>query len=527
MKSLFLKYILLLVLVFAVKATFGQQIIVKNETISTEADSVTTLILPEYRGVLQWQVSYDKQEWITFPNETKDSLLVDLDMDAWYRAVIIDGTCDTVYSDTAKVIISDSLRNYYQNIVLPIAYPDEPGEMVEVFFNNDTITCRKVNDEYVFHGDMILTEKQVKQLNDSKGASIPTDDMFLKLWPEATVYYTICQDLKEDKRIKDAINYWERKTPIRFKDIEKEIENKENYVEFKLVDEGCSSNVGMIGGPQKINISKEKYDSGNYKYKSFDVSHEIGHTIGLFHEHSRWDRDKFIVVHDDRINEDWKWDYRKVSNSIEFGEFDFESIMLYPPCNKTASSGDNYILMTIVDPSNGTDTKLPWKPEYEKNENLSKRDIEFVKWLYATKPFVKTAGITTYNQNIAVCRGNVVSDGGSEIKERGICWDNVGNPSIKTNKIIVAGELGQFDAYITDLQPNIRYYIKAYAINKKGVNYGDIEYISTIGLGTPPTIKTLPISVGYYLSELAEYDSVKTYSAGEIINEGGDRKSVV
>ena len=51
----------------------------------------------------------------------------------------------------------------------------------------------------------------------------------------------------------------------------------------------CYSSVGRKGGEQIISLGNGCLDKGH-------AIHEIMHTLGFFHEHSRFDRDKYIKV---------------------------------------------------------------------------------------------------------------------------------------------------------------------------------------------------------------------------------------
>jgi hypothetical protein len=43
------------------------------------------------------------------------------------------------------------------------------------------------------------------------------------------------------------------------------------------------------------------------------VIHEIGHSIGWFHEQSRPDRDNYVKINVEHLHEDWRYQYRKVT----------------------------------------------------------------------------------------------------------------------------------------------------------------------------------------------------------------------
>ena len=67
--------------------------------------------------------------------------------------------------------------------------------------------------------------------------------------------------------------------------------------------------------------------------------HEIGHSIGLWHEQSRSDRDDFIEIVWANVNEDYKHNFDKhILDGEDLGEYDYGSIMHYP---ETAFSINN------------------------------------------------------------------------------------------------------------------------------------------------------------------------------------------
>lgn len=96
---------------------------------------------------------------------------------------------------------------------------------------------------------------------------------------------------------------------------------------------------------------------------------------------------------------------------------------------------------------------------------------------------VSTAAVSAITLTSATCGGNITNDGGCTITERGICWNNLPNPTTTNFKTIVAGTIGAFTASISSLYPNYTYYVRAYATNSKGTVYGDeISFTTQAGV---------------------------------------------
>lgn len=90
----------------------------------------------------------------------------------------------------------------------------------------------------------------------------------------------------------------------------------------------CYGSVGRDPDNPKALVSL-----GEGCYHQGTVAHELMHVIGYYHEHSRSDRDDYLVVHEENINPEFKEEFAKLDprNERILTPFDYSSIMLYGP----------------------------------------------------------------------------------------------------------------------------------------------------------------------------------------------------
>ena len=99
-------------------------------------------------------------------------------------------------------------------------------------------------------------------------------------------------------------------------------------------------------------------------------------------------------------------------------------------------------------------------------------------------PTVTTNSVTSITKNSAVCGGNVTSDGGATVTQRGVCWSTSSNPTVYDNKTIDGNGEGSFSSNITELEAGTTYYVRAYATNSEGTAYGiQKTFTTTTGSG--------------------------------------------
>ena len=224
----------------------------------------------------------------------------------------------------------------------------------------------------IFEGDIILgAVDELQVAMDDSGVVLQsvgiTGQQFR--WPNAIIPYDIDPNLPNQQRVTDAIAHWQQNTCIRF--VLRNAGNAAQYPNFVHFQpgNGCSSFVGMRGGSQALTLGAG-CSLGN-------AIHEIGHAVGLWHEQSREDRDRFVRINWANIDPAMQHNFSQhIADGDDLGAYDYCSIMHYPG---TAFS------------TNGQPTIVPLQPlpagcTMGQRNGLSAGDIAGVRAMYRCGP---------------------------------------------------------------------------------------------------------------------------------------------
>ena len=87
-------------------------------------------------------------------------------------------------------------------------------------------------------------------------------------------------------------------------------------------------------------------------------------------------------------------------------------------------------------------------------------------------PIVNTTSISSITSSTATAGGNVTSQGGSIVTARGVCYGTTPNPTLSNSFTTNSAGTGTFTSNFSGLTQNTTYYVRAYATNSYGTNYG-------------------------------------------------------
>ncbi|HVH41730.1 MAG TPA: M12 family metallopeptidase [Labilithrix sp.] len=178
------------------------------------------------------------------------------------------------------------------------------------------LTTPTIEGATVVEGDMIFSNDKIQGVVASRTSSV-------KRWPNGVVPYDIEPGLPRPERVTEAAKQWLDKAGIRWVPRT----NEADYVHFKN-GKGCASYTGRQGGKQDIYIEWTETGARGHGCTTNNVAHEMGHTLGLAHEQSRSDRDDYITILSENIDDRYKVYFSK-TNFQSIGEYDLHSVMHY------------------------------------------------------------------------------------------------------------------------------------------------------------------------------------------------------
>ncbi|KAF0290233.1 Blastula protease 10 [Amphibalanus amphitrite] len=187
-----------------------------------------------------------------------------------------------------------------------------------------------------------------------------------ELWTDRRYNYEITNDASR-AAIEAGIKFWRDHSCVQFQEVSSG--SSDPRVLF-VAESGCWSMLGCTAKHASSRTQKLSLGSGCTGFGT--VTHEIGHSLGFYHEQSRSDRDEHVVIMWDNVNEAYKHNFKKVDTTQNHGvPYDLGSVMHY---------GSTYFS------SNGGPTILTRNPTLQgligQRDRPSFRDVALMNRLY-------------------------------------------------------------------------------------------------------------------------------------------------
>lgn len=212
-------------------------------------------------------------------------------------------------------------------------------------------------------------------------------------WPGGIIPYRDSENIAALQIGVDAWNAVSEQTGITF--VERTTQT--NYLDV-IPGRGCYSYLGFVGGAQQLSLGQGCYGAA--------AIHELGHAIGMMHEHTRAGRERYVRFNWDNIVGGKESRFAKVNLGItqgatNYSEYDFTSIMHY----RNVNIGYQY----LIDPSIPLFVVVGDEEKEIDNTTLSQSDISG-----ATAMYEGFGGQKPDDTDLVSCSDGVCSDYGIE-----------------------------------------------------------------------------------------------------------------
>ncbi|XP_041815003.1 low choriolytic enzyme-like [Chelmon rostratus] len=183
-----------------------------------------------------------------------------------------------------------------------------------------TTTILRMNNgssEILLEGDLLIPR--------TRNAMKCTNKAYSCLWPKSAggnVEIPFILSQKYDDADRSAILYamkaFESKTCIRF--IPRASQRAYLSIEPRY---GCFSLLGRIGDKQVVSLQRFGC------LRQGIIQHELLHSMGFYHEHTRSDRDQHVRINWENVNEYFTFNFQKKDTSNLNTPYDYSSVLHY------------------------------------------------------------------------------------------------------------------------------------------------------------------------------------------------------
>jgi hypothetical protein len=163
--------------------------------------------------------------------------------------------------------------------------------------NNGQLTCYEDNGiadaDTKDHKQVECDSRMINQRRRHLGVIIEEKD---GIWPNGTVWYRIDEGFEQKHKdlIEKAMDHYHATNiAIKFQECEPVTKCNNKYLNIVQNEDSCHSLVGYMndGQPQELNLGKSCFVHGHGT-----VVHELGHALGLYHEHTHPKREVIILT---------------------------------------------------------------------------------------------------------------------------------------------------------------------------------------------------------------------------------------
>jgi len=220
--------------------------------------------------------------------------------------------------------------------------------------------------EELMEGDMAISKSHHHEVDHNGRKVIPN-----RRWPRTISYYVDPARHDQRQRFREVFDYMQSVTCLTFRELTGSKPTSGDYINI-IKANGCWSYVGMWnwdGKGQDLSIGDGCTSKGT-------IMHEVFHALGSEHEQCRPDRDQFLKLFLENVQDAFKYAYDINSRSINYSiPYDYSSVMQY---HLTAFTKNNRRTMGPINP-----TDEGYIANRAQQDELSFRDRAMINRMYS------------------------------------------------------------------------------------------------------------------------------------------------
>ncbi len=497
---------LLLFMLLAAAPLYAQYIFIGDSRKPYVNDSVVLFLKDGIRGTIQWEISKDLLVWEPLAGQHHDTLALHVDSSAYYRASVIEGTCEPLYTDILLIAeLYDERDGHFYDIVRigdqwwmadNLNFYTPAGS---AYFNFDSLNY--------FPGGRLYNVTTAQKVC-MPGWHLPSEEEWQELemtlgMDEAVIENTGWRGTNQGAKLLKG-------SPAGFNaDL-----NGLRYIDSLFYGYGSIAAYWS---------STESETGGQYWYRGINTSRTDIHRekYGDITMHSvRCVKDERPHIVTDSV-------FNVTDTSVVVHGTFFESrgsvITSMGVCWDTKaepSYNGNFLTVNVKDSVFSiaipylTANTLYYIRVFAVNADGVGYGPTITVTTKSPMPVIITTAASSVTTSSARSGGNIINSKGLQITSRGVCWSTHRQPTVSDPKTINGSGTGSFVSDLTGLTANTQYYIRAYASTPEGDFYGNEISVKTSAINETGTItdprdgkeyNTVKIGFQWWLAENLDY----------------------